>query len=319
MAHKIDLKDRKILFELDKNARISYAQIGKRVGLSTEVVHYRVKKLEEAGILTQYQTAINYSKLGLIHFKICLKYSGISIETEEEIYSKLKKIPQIVWVAKCQGDWDCIISCNANNLSELDLIKDKIISLSNKYINQKSISISSEIWSYPRNYLINKKEKNIQEIDKEKIKIDETDLQLLRILSKNARKPVIDIVKEMNSTVKIITTRIKKLLKTGVINNFRLVIDYDKLGIHFYKTFFYLKNPEEKRLRQLLEKLNINPNVIHNLKVIGEWDLEPEFEFENKDDFQKTIQSLMNEFSDIIQRISVIDILKEYKYTFFNK
>ena len=138
-------------------------------------------------------------------------------------------------------------------------------------------------------------------------------------MSKNARKPVIDIVKEMNSTVKIITSRIKKLLKTGVINNFRLVIDYDKLGIHFYKTFFYLKNPEEKRLRQLLRKLNINPNVIHNLKVIGEWDLEPEFEFENKEDFQKTVQELMNEFSDIIQRISVIDILKEYKYTFFYK
>ena len=68
-----------------------------------------------------------------------------------------------------------------------------------------------------------------------------------------------------------------------------------------------------------MNKLNINPNVIHNLKVIGDWDLEPEFEFENKKDFQKTIQKLMNDFSDIIQKISVIDILKEYKYTFFYK
>ena len=63
----IDLKDRKILYELDKNARISYAQLGKKIGLSTEVVYYRVKKLEDMKILTQYQTAANYSKLGLIH------------------------------------------------------------------------------------------------------------------------------------------------------------------------------------------------------------------------------------------------------------
>ena len=54
MSPKIDLKDRKILFELDKNARISYAQIGKKVGLSTEVVHYRIKRFEEKGIITNF-------------------------------------------------------------------------------------------------------------------------------------------------------------------------------------------------------------------------------------------------------------------------
>jgi hypothetical protein len=67
----------------------------------------------------------------------------------------------------------------------------------------------------------------------------------------------------------------------------------------------------------LLSKLNIDSNVIHNL--IGEWDLEPEFEFENNEGFQKTIQSLMDEFSDVIQRINVINVIKEYKYTFFYK
>ncbi len=315
---EIDLKDRKILYELDKNARISYAQIGKKVGLSTEVVHYRVKKLEEKGIIIQYQTSVKYSKLGLIHFKVCLKFNGISIETEENIYSELKKINQIVWIAKCLGDWDCIISCTVKTLDELDIIKDKIITLSNNYVSQKSISISSNIWSYPRKYLIHNKELTNFKIT-EQPKIDETDLKLLRILSKDARKPVVDIVKEMDSTVKIITARIRKLIKTGVINNFRPVIDYEKLGIHFYKTFFYLKNPEEKRVKQLLNKLNMNENVIHNLKVIGDWDLEPEFEFESEKEFQKTIQKLLNEFPDTIQKISVITILKEYKYTFFYK
>jgi len=315
----IDLKDRKILYELDKNARISSAQIGKKVGLSTEVVHYRIKKLEERKIITQYQTAVNYSKLGVIHFKICLKYNGISLETEEALYSKLKEIPQIVWIAKCQGEWDCLISCNANTLEELDFIKEKIISLSHQYVSEKSISLTSHIWSFPRNYLIKKKVETISKISNEQPRIDDLDLKLLRILSKDARKSVVDIVKELNSTVKIITSRIKKLIKTGIINNFRLVLDYDQLGINFYKTFFYLKNPDEHRLKQLLTKLNFHPNVIHNLKVIGDWDLEPEFEFENKEDFQKTIQSLLNEFSDIIQRISVITILKEYKYTFFYK
>lgn len=316
---KLDLKDRKILYELDKDARISFASLGKKIGLSTEVVHYRVKRLEEKGIITQYQTAVNYAKLGLLHFKVCLRFNGITTKTEEELYSKLREIPQVIWIAKSQGDWDCLISCTVNNLEELDRIKDKIISLSSQYINEKSISFLSELWSFPRNYLISKKKETLFKISGKQPKIDDLDLKLLRILSKDARKPVVDIVKELNSTVKIVTTRIKKLLKSGVINNFRLVIDYDKLGIHFYKTFFYLKNPDEPRLKQLLTKLNMNPNVIHNLKVIGDWDLEPEFEFEKEEEFQKTIQELKNEFSDVIQRISVLGILKEYKYTFFYK
>lgn len=319
MLNNLDVKDRKILYELDKNARLSCAQIGKKVGLSPEVVHYRIRRLEELEIITQYQTAVNYSKLGLIHFKICLRFNGISLTTEEELYTKLKEISQIVWIAKCQGDWDCFLSCTVNNLKELDVLKDSILSIAHLYVQEKSISISSEIWSFPRNYLIHKKEETVFKMGGEEPKLDQTDIDLLKILSKDARKPVIEIVKEMKSTVKIITHRIKKLQQFGVINNFRLVLNYEKIGLHFFKTLFYLKNPQENRLKKLLATLNLDPNVIHNLKVIGEWDLEPEFELEKEEDFQKRIQELLNEFPDVIQRISTIKILKEYKYTFFCK
>jgi len=47
----IDLKDRKILYHLDLNCRQSNAQIGKKVRLSKEVVNYRIKRMEEEGII----------------------------------------------------------------------------------------------------------------------------------------------------------------------------------------------------------------------------------------------------------------------------
>jgi DNA-binding Lrp family transcriptional regulator len=40
----LDLKDKKILYELDFNARQSNASIGKKVGLSKDIVNRRVKK-----------------------------------------------------------------------------------------------------------------------------------------------------------------------------------------------------------------------------------------------------------------------------------
>ena len=49
---KLDLKDKRILKELFVNARMPYSTIGKKVGLSKEVVHYRVNRLMKIGLLT---------------------------------------------------------------------------------------------------------------------------------------------------------------------------------------------------------------------------------------------------------------------------
>ena len=49
MGKSLDLKDRKILYQLDLNARQSNAEIAKKTRLSKDAVGYRIKKLEEQG------------------------------------------------------------------------------------------------------------------------------------------------------------------------------------------------------------------------------------------------------------------------------
>ena len=169
----LDLNDRKILYELDKNARISFSQLGKKVGLSKEVVNYRIKRLEEKGIISQYHTLINYSKLGVIHFKICLKYNGISSHDEEELYSQLKRIKEVIWIAKCQGKWDCMVSCNVKSFTQLDSIKDKVLSFASSSLKDKSLSITSEVFTTPRAYLIGKKSKSYFPMGGEEVRLDE--------------------------------------------------------------------------------------------------------------------------------------------------
>ena len=61
----IDEIDRKILTELQVNARISFAELGRRVGLTTPAIIERVRKLEDAGIITGYRADIDTSKVGL--------------------------------------------------------------------------------------------------------------------------------------------------------------------------------------------------------------------------------------------------------------
>src|SRR6476620_1131371 len=61
----IDDIDRNILAVLQSNARTSYAELGRRVGLTTPAVIERVRKLEDSGVVTGYRVEIDSAKVGL--------------------------------------------------------------------------------------------------------------------------------------------------------------------------------------------------------------------------------------------------------------
>jgi Lrp/AsnC family transcriptional regulator, leucine-responsive regulatory protein len=55
----------RILAELQDDARMQFVELGKRVGLSTPAVIERVRRMEEAGIITGYRVEIDHHKAGL--------------------------------------------------------------------------------------------------------------------------------------------------------------------------------------------------------------------------------------------------------------
>lgn len=54
-----------IISALQQDARLSFAELGRRVGLSLPAVAERVRRLEEAGIITGYRAEIDPGKIGL--------------------------------------------------------------------------------------------------------------------------------------------------------------------------------------------------------------------------------------------------------------
>src|SRR5260221_6052763 len=55
----------KILRELQRDARLSYNEMGRRVGLSAPAAAERVRKLEDAGVITGYGAQIDPAKVGM--------------------------------------------------------------------------------------------------------------------------------------------------------------------------------------------------------------------------------------------------------------
>ncbi|UCB58733.1 MAG: winged helix-turn-helix transcriptional regulator, partial [Thermoplasmatales archaeon] len=82
---KLDLKDRKILYELDLNSRQSDSEIGRKVGLNKGMVNYRINRLIEKGIIRNFYTMIDASRLGYLSCRFFMKFQYDDLEKEKEI------------------------------------------------------------------------------------------------------------------------------------------------------------------------------------------------------------------------------------------
>ena len=101
----LDATDRAILVLLQANARISNAEIGRRIGLATSAVHQRVRKLEERGIILGYSARVDPRSAGYALAAFVMIRTGDGARSEK-ITSALKAVPEVLEVHRVVGE-DC--------------------------------------------------------------------------------------------------------------------------------------------------------------------------------------------------------------------
>ena len=69
----LDIKNKKILNELIENSRISKKKLSLKVGLSKDIVKYRIKKLENEKIILGYQPRLNLNMI-FMRYHILIKF-----------------------------------------------------------------------------------------------------------------------------------------------------------------------------------------------------------------------------------------------------
>jgi Lrp/AsnC family leucine-responsive transcriptional regulator len=90
----MDRYDKKILSALHENARISYAELARRVNLSAPAVADRVEKLEQAGVITGYHARINPARIG---YPIqCLIELTVKHQDYFNVLEKMCTMPEVI-------------------------------------------------------------------------------------------------------------------------------------------------------------------------------------------------------------------------------
>ncbi len=314
---KLDLKDRKILYHLDLDSRQSFRSIGKKVGLSKDVVISRVKRLQEKGIIKNYYADVNYFKIGYIELRFYLTFQYVTPEIKKEIIDYFVKNKYIDTIHSVEGQYDLVIVVILRNIAKFSNTWDKIFNKYREYFASQVYSTLFEHAEYKLSFLLsnneNKKDKRlIHKVYDEgiRLEIDELDWNILKILNKNARMPTVEIANKLNTTSITITNRINKLMKSGIILGFRVNIDYQKIGYIWYKADIILK--DTSKAQEIIKFIEKNPNLIHIMKSIGYGDLELAFCLENVNQLHQIIGNLSKKFPDTIKNYTYFSVTQTH-------
>ena len=319
--NRLDVKDKRIIYELDVNSRQPNSEIARKVGLSKQVVGFRIKRLVDLQIISSFYTIIDISKLGFTVHKIFLKLQNIDKEKELELIKYLKNNPDVVWVASCDGEFDLSLGTQAKNIEHLDRTLKELNKKFGEYISERQIATILKGEYFIRDYLISKKEKgNFRKsffgAVPSSAELDDTDWRILLELGKNSRTSAVEIAQIIGISADSIGKRIKQLEKSGVIKHYNIVPNEAKYPYIHYKILVGLKNISEEREKILIEYCRINPNVVYVVKALGSWELEIDMEVENAEQFRRIMMDIKTEFKDIIRDYSSLLIYQVHKYNF---
>ena len=154
---ELDAKDKKLLYEIDLNARLGTSELGKRIGVSQERTHYRLKRLEERKIITGFNALLDFSKMGYTGYAVYARFQNVNDKRKKIIIEGLKKDNHIYWIASFGGRFDLAFAIMSKNIVEFNEVLTKISTKYNKYLKDLNVAIRVELVQFPREYLLNTK------------------------------------------------------------------------------------------------------------------------------------------------------------------
>jgi len=319
---KMDIKDRKILLELEKDSRQTNSQIAKKVGMSPQNVAYRINNLEKQGILHGFWAVIDYQKLGFNCNNIFLKLKDLNSNEEKELIEHLKNVKGVSWIAQTIGRWDIMLAFLYENLNDFNEIFTNIC---NKYHSKiQDYQIVPNLDNYPLSCkLLYDDFKNVEIPhivcgEQKNVKIDGVDHALLKELTNNARASIIELSNKLGVMPKTLKNRMNRLMNEGVVQAFRPAIDYNKLGYQWRICFLQVANFKKSEKKRFMSYAKLHPSITYLVNTIGH-NINVDILTQHDDHFLEIKSDLHKDFKDFIKNFEIVNVAKIHKRDFLPK
>ena len=120
---------------------------------------------------------------------------------------------------------------------------------------------------------------------------DETDLDILKLLQKDARLSYRSIAEKLKIAAGTVHNRVKKLDKEGIIKGYSVVLDYEKLG--YQLTALTLVRVRGGKLLEVEQQIAQHNPVMAVYDITGEYDIAVISRFSSRNDLDKFIKDVL--------------------------
>ncbi len=322
-AVNLDIKDRRILSELDLDARQSNSQIAKKAKLSKNIVNYRLNRLEKAGIIKGYNTLFDYSKLGYFLIRVYLDFYELDPVKEEELIKYLKEESTTGNVCRTIGNWDLVVSFYVKNVREFWVIWSRFLERFRRIILEYNTNIVTKEILFSKAYFM--KNDIGDEPHKKSLfskrwvrgyavaeDIDETDLKIVELLTEDGRAPIGKIARAVKLNSMSVIYRIKQLISKGIILGYRFDSNIEKIG---YARFMVDLELEDTTVAaSLVEYCQNHPHIVSTVESISDNnDFEFDIETEGFNTFLEIIDDMKHKFPGKIRNYKYVRVLENIK------
>jgi Lrp/AsnC family leucine-responsive transcriptional regulator len=300
---KIDLK---LLQNLCITPRSSINQIAKKSLISQQVADYRIKQMQQSGIITGFHTVINPLATGFRLFRIKIWFSKIDSTIKTKLLTDLKKQEGVAWAGFTNSTWDLIIDFYAKNSLDVESFMNKLIS-TYPSISRYNLFELSEVIEKNYGYISNVSDDlKIVLSDGD---IDAIDHEILKSIRQNFRKKLVDIAKETKSSIPTIINKIKSLEKKKIIVGYRPFINPRKFDKESYKLIFYLQDQKPEDVTKIISLGLSNQLVTYIARYFGNNIIDFEVECSNKQELQEFIIFIRNKIS--VRELQIVFVLED--------
>lgn len=295
----MDKLDWKILRVLDWNGRAPVSAVAKAVHANKDVVAYRIKKLEDEGVIIRYYPVLDMYKLGYHTSRLYFDLEEMGEEAEKAFIAFLDKHIHAGLIFRMDYPYRYGIFIWTKSLYDLEKIIIKIKHYLGKQLIRYHHSLICTLRQYPKDYLFSVPHHSLFRClePKNAEKHDETDFRILQELAKDGRVSTVAIAHALKIPQTTVSHKIKHLEKRGIIMGYRAEINFIKLGFMNYFLEIYLD--DNSPLKQIEAWANTHPSVVWLQKIIGTCDIEIEVEVKDRIALESLLNELRKKFTSI--------------------
>jgi DNA-binding Lrp family transcriptional regulator len=299
----LDVKDLKILKELDNNPRIRTTKLAKKVRLSQQVVDYRIKRFLDNGVIHGFGSIYNFSKIDYSQYRLFFTFGRAEDEKIEEVLEYLKNHKNVFWISSIGSKWDLFVTIFVKHYEDFEKFLDDIFEKFPNALGDYDSLYVPYYEFYTHKFLDEKNNSAIQINFSEKgsVTLDDLDVKILHKIKNNCRMSSLEIGNTCGVSYKTVQNRIKHLEDKGFIAGYRLFLKSSLLGYQHYLLLYGFNSYGRNEEKKIFSYSKSHKLITQVCKLFGGWSLLFHVRTKTRAELQELLKELRTRYPSLSQ------------------